>query len=101
MPDYHPYALGIFFVQKNKQSAKKNSYLFFKKQFSGFLIICTIITLAYFTYSLFMYKNYKIQLESTPEAANFILTDGCLLQSNVIVYVCSLAMWLPLVWFGF
>nr|XP_027205765.1 neuropeptide CCHamide-2 receptor-like [Dermatophagoides pteronyssinus] len=72
MPDYHPYALG-------------------------FLIICTIITLAYFTYSLFMYKNYKIQLESTPEAANFILTDGCLLQSNVIVYVCSLAMWLPLI----
>ncbi|KAH9511223.1 hypothetical protein DERF_009694 [Dermatophagoides farinae] len=72
MTDYHPYVLG-------------------------FLIICTIITLAYFTYSLFMYKNYKIQLESTPEAANFILTDGCLLQSNVIVYVCSLAMWLPLI----
>ena len=65
--------------------------------FSGFLILCTIITIAYFTHSLFMYKSYKIQLESSPDAANFLMLDGYLLQSNSFVYLISIAMWLPMV----
>lgn len=39
-----------------------------------------------------------MQIESSGDpTAAFILTDGYLLQSNVIVYLVSLAMWMPLV----
>ncbi|CAG2118478.1 unnamed protein product, partial [Medioppia subpectinata] len=42
--------------------------------------------------------SYKMQIESSGDpTAAFILTDGYLLQSNCIVYLISLAMWMPLV----
>ncbi|KPM07123.1 pinopsin-like protein [Sarcoptes scabiei] len=62
----------------------------------GALILSTIITLSSFIYSLFVYKTYKTNLETLAEATILISTEGFLIQSNTIVYVISLLMWLPM-----
>lgn len=64
---------------------------------TGTLFVVTLVTVLFFTRTLFLYKQYKVQLESSVDAAGFILKDGYLLQSNAFVYIVSLAMWLPLV----
>lgn len=76
--DYHPYLIGS-------------------------IAIITALTFIYFIRTLFKHKTYKLQLESSSsssaaakDANHFVLSDGYLLQSNVVVYLLSLLMWIPL-----
>lgn len=60
-------------------------------------MLIVLLTLLYFTRSLFQYKSYKLRLEASNDPHTYILTDGELLQSSASAYMISLAMWLPLV----
>ncbi|XP_054157254.1 beta-2 adrenergic receptor-like [Oppia nitens] len=93
----HVYNFGPNFCDSPEKRSLK-VFLDFHPYVLGAIILFTLITIWYFTRSLFEYKKYKMQIESSGDpTAAYILTDGYLLQSNCIVYLISLAMWMPFV----
>lgn len=59
------------------------------------ILLPTILTVGYFTRSLFKLKSFKVRVESLEDPTAFVLTDEFLLRSNIAVFVFLLVTWTP------
>ncbi|XP_023219221.1 histamine H2 receptor-like isoform X1 [Centruroides vittatus] len=60
------------------------------------LVICPLLlTIIYFTRAIFKLRDFKLQLEVLEDPTAYVLTDECLLKSNIVVFIVMLMMWMP------